>query len=73
MEVIVINYLLAAAFPFVIFFKRNQPIRAIVALALQASGVFWLIAAFWAFFSVRQLNKLTQYEENLDELARKID
>jgi hypothetical protein len=68
-----INYLLAVAFPFVIFLKRNQPIRAIVALALQASVSFWLIASIWALFSARQLNKLTRYEEHLDELARKND
>ncbi len=68
-----INYLLATFFPFVIFIKRNQPIKAALALVLQASGVGWFIASIWALFGARQLNKLTHYEEHLDELARKND
>ncbi|WP_404303093.1 hypothetical protein [Alicycliphilus denitrificans] len=68
-----INYLLAIFFPFVIFVKRSQPIRAGVALALQASGFLWFIAAIWALFGARKLEKITHYEEHLDELARKND
>lgn len=66
-----INYLLAIFFPFAIFIKQKQPVRAVLALFLQATGALWLIAAIWALFGARQLNKLTRYEEQLDELARK--
>ena len=66
-----INYLLAIFFPFAIFIKQKQPVRAVLALFLQATGAFWFIAAIWALFGARQLNKLTRYEEHLDELARK--
>ena len=51
-----INYLLATFFPFVIFIKRNQPIKAALALVLQASGVGWFIASIWALFEVSATN-----------------
>lgn len=67
------NYLLAIFVPCVIFIMRDQLIRAFIALGLQVSGAGWFIASVWALFGARQLNKFKNYEEHLDELARKND
>jgi hypothetical protein len=42
---------LAKIFPFVSFFADGRPIAGVIAFLLQATLVFWPVAARWAFIA----------------------
>ncbi len=62
----VLLFLLAIFFPFVVFFIRDKPAAAMVALFLQCTAIGWPIAIIWAF---KNLNPEKKDETKSDEAA----
>lgn len=62
----VLLFLLAIIFPFVVFFLRDKPAAALVALFLQCTAIGWPIAIIWAF---KNLKPKEDDETDNDEAA----
>jgi Ca2+/Na+ antiporter len=59
--------LLAIFFPFMIFFIRDKPAAAVVALFLQCTFIGWPVAIVWAFKNLNPPSTNEQTKENQNE------